>query len=218
MIPNGVFIPEAISPEPFLNAYPELRGRRVVLFLSRLHGKKGVDLLVRAWKLAAVKVPEAVLVLAGPDSDGMGSALREITVAEGTQASVVFTGMLGSQMKWSALAAAECMVLPSHSEGLSMSVLEAMGAGVPALVTPQCNMPWIAELGAGWLTAPQTDAIQEALVHILSRTTEANAASGALARNIVRQSYSWASVAERMAEVYRWCLGGDEPTLSEVIR
>ena len=218
VIPNGVSVPDDLSPELCLEKYPELRDRRIVLFLARLHVKKGVDLLVHAWQRIIAKVPDAMLVLAGPDSDGLSATLKDVAISEGIQDSVLFTGMLAAEMKWSALAAAECLILPSHSEGLSMSVLEAMGAGLPVVVTPQCNMPWIPEVGAGWLTDPTRDAIAETLVEVLSRTREANAGSGALARAFIRQNYSWSSVAERIAEVYEWCLGGNQPVLSEVIR
>ncbi|WP_419806311.1 glycosyltransferase [Terriglobus sp.] len=218
VIPNGVSVPDELSPELFLSRYPELRGRRIVLFLARLHVKKGIDLLVRAWGDVVAKAPDAVLVVAGPDADGFGAALQEDAASRGVQDSIAFTGMLSGENKWSAIAAAECMVLPSHSEGLSMSVLEAMGAGVPVLVTPQCNMPWVPQIGAGWLMEPATGAISDALIEILSRGKQANAATGAVGREFIRQNYSWSSVAERIAEVYRWCLGDNEPTLSEVVR
>ena len=217
VIPNGVTIPAVCSPELFLNQHPELQGRRSVLFLARLHRKKGVDLLVDAWRQVSARVPEAVLVLAGPDSDGMAASLQESAVAYGIQHSVVFAGMLNAEAKWSALAGAECFVLPSHSEGLSMSVLEAMGAGVPVVITPQCNMPYVPEIGAGWLTQPSAASIAESLLMVLGRSTQQNAATGSIGSEFIRQHYSWHSVAERMAEVYGWCLGGNRPVLSQVL-
>lgn len=218
VIPNGVTIPADVDAEPFLQQFPALRGRRVVLFLARLHVKKGVDLLVNAWAAVSQKFPEAVLVIAGPDSDCLRSKLEALVAEHGLTPHVVFTGLLSSTMKWSAFAVAECMVLPSHSEGLSMSVLEAMGAGVPVLLTPQCNMPWVQQAGAGWLTEPDTDALSRSLSEVLGQGTAVNAVAGAAARRRIGNGYSWHAVAQRMAEVYRWIDGGPLPSLSEVLR
>lgn len=217
VIPNGVAIPAVRSPELFLTRHPELRGRRCVLFLARLHRKKGVDLLVEAWKAVSARVPEAMLVLAGPDSDNMAASLQESAAAHGIQHSILFAGMLDAEAKWSSLASSECFVLPSHSEGLSMSVLEAMGAGVPVVVTPQCNMPWVPGIGAGWLTEPNAGAVAETLIAVLTRSVQQNAQTGEIGSAFIHRHYSWSSVAERMAEVYRWCLGGHRPVLSEVL-
>lgn len=217
VIPNGVAIPEVRSPELFLSRHPELRGRRCILFLARLHRKKGVDLLVEAWKAVSARVPEAMLVLAGPDSDNLTASLQETAVAHGIQHSILFAGMLDAKAKWSALAAAECFALTSHSEGLSMSVLEAMGAGVPVLITPQCNMPWVSEIGAGWLTQPNAGAIAETLLAVMASSVQQNAETGRVGSAFIQRNYSWSSVAERMAEVYQWCLGGNKPVLSEVL-
>ena len=218
VIPNGVTVPAKLYAEPFLQQFPALRGRRVVLFLARLHVKKGVDLLVKAWARVSKTFPEAVLVIAGPDSGGLRSRLEALVAESGIVSQVVFAGLLSSTMKWSAFAAAECMVLPSHSEGLSMSVLEAMGAGVPVLLTQQCNMPWVQQAGAGWLTEPDTDELIASLSHVLSQGSGVNAVAGAAARQKIVGEYSWAAVAERMAEVYRWIAGSPLPSLSEVLR
>lgn len=218
VIPNGVTVPTDLNAEPFLRQFPALCARRIVLFLARLHVKKGVDLLVEAWTRVSRMFPEAVLVVAGPDSGGMRAQLEATVAASGTGAQVVFAGLLDAATKWSAFAAAELMVLPSHSEGLSMSVLEAMGAGVPVLLTPQCNMPWVRHAGAGWLTEPDIDALAASLAHVLHEGTGANAVAGAAARRTIAADYSWSAVAARMAQVYRWTTGGPSPTLCEVLR
>ena len=217
VIPNGVTVPASSNPDLFLDTFPALRGRRIVLFLARLHVKKGVDLLVDAWKAVSRGFPEAVLVVAGPDSSGMRARLESFVAANKLEQQVVFTGLLTAAHKWSALAAAECMVLPSHSEGLSMSVLEAMGAGVPVLLTPQCNMPWVHQAGAGWITSPAVGAIAESLRHVLAQGTSANATAGEAARLRIGTEYTWSAVAERMAEVYRWTAGGPLPSRTEVL-
>lgn len=216
VIPNGVSMPNDISPATFLAANPSLAGKRVLLFLARLHPKKGVDLLVRSFLAIASKHPDTTLVIAGPDAEGMRAHLEALTA--GHEGAVLFTGMLDAQHKWSALAAAECFVLPSHSEGFSMGVLEAMAAGKPVLLTPQCNMPELATAAAGWLVEPAFGELTEALRFVLSRSPEQNAEVGRHGRDLVQRQYTWASVAQQMADVYQWLQGGPLPSTCEVIQ
>ena len=211
VVPNAVTIPAERDPRLFLESFPQLRGRRCVLFLGRLHPKKGLDLLAEAWLRIGRDHPDAVLVLAGPDSEGTEAKLRarlENGIASG---SVVFTGMLDESMKWSALAGAECFVLPSFSEGLSMSVLEAMGAAVLVLITHACHMPEVSAAEAGWEIDAAVAPLADALDAILNRTPEANRATGERGARLVASRYSSAGVAERMRQVYDFALGGRQP-------
>ena len=216
VIPNGVSLPDDVSPAAFLRDHPSLIGKRILLFLARLHIKKGVDLLVRSFLSLASTHPDTVLVIAGPDAEGMRAHLEALTV--GHEDAVLFTGMLDAQRKWSALAAAECFVLPSLSEGLSMGVLEAMAAGKPVLLTPQCNMPQVATAAAGWMVEPALGELTEALQFVLSRSPAQNAEVGSRGRDLVQRQYTWASVAERMADVYHWLQGGPLPSTCEVMQ
>ena len=211
IIPNGVSLPEQRDPEPFLAEFPELRGQRLILFLGRLHPKKGVDLLLRAWTEVAPRHREAHLVIAGPDSEGTRAMLEGIVAEHGLESQVTFTGMLREQRKWNALAAAEAFTLPSHSEGLSMSVLEAMGMGLPVIVTRQCNLPEVEQHGAGWTIEPECRQLSQALSELLESPLEASRAMGLAGSRLVEQRYNWAAVARQTAEVYRWVLGGPVP-------
>ena len=211
VIPNGVDVPEALSPELFLRTHPELRGKRLVLFLGRLHPKKGLGLLVDAWAQVAGEYRDAHLVLAGPDAEGTRAKLVTAIATAGIQDRVTFTGMLSESLKWSALAAAECFVLPSFSEGLSMGVLEAMGAGVPVLVTHACNMPEISAVDAGWEKQPTEDAVRVALQQVLRQDPDTNRAVGRRGAHLVSTRYSRAHVAQATAEVYDFVLHGHTP-------
>ncbi len=211
IIPNGVSLPGQRDPESFLAEFPELRGQRLILFLGRLHPKKGVDLLLRAWTEVAPRHREAHLVVAGPDSDGTRALLEGMVAEHSLQGQVTFTGMLNDQKKWSALAAAEAFTLPSHSEGLSMSVLEAMGMGLPVIVTRQCNLPEVKQYGAGWTIEPDYKQLIQALDELLESRSEVNREMGLAGSRLVEQRYNWAAVARQTAEVYRWVLGGPVP-------
>ena len=208
VIPNAVEAPAQLSPEPFLEAFPQLRGRRLVLFMGRLHPKKGLHLLIEAWAHTSRRHPEAHLVLAGPDSEGTEAKLRAAIAAGGMQGSVLFAGMLDSERKWSALAAAECFVLPSFSEGLSMGALEAMGAGVPVLVTRNCNMPEVTGCDAGWEIGPNAAELAETLDDLLGRSPAENEATGARGAKLITSRYNPRNVASQMADLYEFVQTG----------
>ncbi len=215
VIPNGVDVPEGVQApgfrEAFLQAFPRARGRRLLLFLGRLHPKKGVRLLMEAWGALARSWPETLLVLAGPSEGNTREALEASAEKLGIADRVLFTGMLDSQLKWSALAAADCFVLPSYSEGLSVATLEAMGAGLPVIVTEQCNLPEVAAHDAGWLIQPDAADLQAALEDCLAGTPEANRKRGENGAALVHRRYSWPVVAAQMAALYTWVQGGPLP-------
>jgi len=132
----------------FLTRFPALRGQRLLLFLGRLHEKKGCDLLIEAFRRLA---PPLHLVFAGPCADaGLEARLRSL--AEGLP--VTFTGPLYGDEKWAAFAVAEAFALPSHQENFGIAVTEALACGVPVLISERVNI-WreIVADGAG-LAAP----------------------------------------------------------------
>jgi len=217
IIPNGVEIPETHEPEPFVELFPHLRGKRIVLFLGRLHPKKGLDLLIETWRDLSIHYPQAHLVLAGPDCEGTQVRLEQFVTGNCLTETVTFAGMLRDSMKWSALAAAEAFVLPSFSEGLSVSVLEAMGMGVPVIVTKACNMPEAEEQHAGWQIETTAHELRSALHALLANCVCRNREIGARGAALVASRYTWDRVACKMAEVYRWLTGGPEPQSVDVI-
>lgn len=216
VIPNGVDIPPHLSPDIFLDRFPELRGKRIILFLGRIHFKKGLDILAEAWRKVAAKSPDAHLVLAGPDSENTQEALEKQLATSGIARRVKFTGMLQHDLKWSALRAAECFVLPSYSEGLSISVLEAMGAGLPVIVTKQCNLPEVKEHDCGWVIQPQVDELVSALNELLRASSRELADMAANGRQLVARRYSWQVIGEQMSAIYAWLNGGPAPSQVEL--
>ncbi len=211
VIPNGVHIPPAISPETFLTQFPSLRGKRIILFLGRIHYKKGLDILIESWAAVTKQHPDAHLVIAGPNFEGTLAPLEARVAELNLTQTVTFPGMLRSELKWSALAAAEAFVLPSYSEGLSVSVLEAMGTGLPVIVTEQCNLPEVKQLGAGWLIQSNTASLTSSLQEMLTNSPILNRAIGARGRSFVAERYTWSTVGNQMAELYRWVQGGRLP-------
>ena len=215
VIPNGVDVPLDLHASHFLDAYPELAGKRLVLFLSRLVYKKGVDLLCRAWAAIASQFEAAHLVIAGPD-DGAQPEIERLVDELGIRGSVTFPGMLSGVLKGSAFAAAEAFVLPSRSEGFSMAALEAIAAGVPVILTRQCNFPEVVDAGCGWVVEPEARQIQHALETCLRASVSQRARMADSGRALAARRYSWRVIGGQMAEVYDWLLGGPVPASVEL--
>jgi glycosyltransferase involved in cell wall biosynthesis len=132
------------SPEfqrqAFFDEFPFLRNKRIVLFLGRIHPKKGCDILIEAFAQIASKDPALHLVIAGPDKDGWRSALEKIVHQSGIYDRVSWTGMLVGDLKWGAFHAADIFILPSHSENFGVAVVEALACGIPVLITDKINI------------------------------------------------------------------------------
>ena len=125
----------ARQKEKFLERFPELRGRRLILFLGRLTVKKGCDLLVEAFIKG--KPPEnTTLVMAGPDDVAFTETLRKAA----KDLPVHWPGMLTGDLKWGALRAAEAFILPSHQENFGIAVVEALACGKPVLISNKVNI------------------------------------------------------------------------------
>ena len=137
----------------FLAQFPALRDRRILLFLGRLHEKKGCDLLLDAFAQIRAKNPAARdfhLVMAGPGEGAFAARIKARAEQLGIAGQVTWPGMLSGALKWGAFHAAEVFVLPSHQENFGISVAEALACGKPVLISNKINI-WreIAEDGAG---------------------------------------------------------------------
>ena len=129
------------SAAEFAQAWPATQGKRVVLFLGRLHPKKGGDLLIDAFARALQLEPRLHLVMAGPDDrSGVRAGLEAKAARLGITEHITFTGMLSGDAKWSALRAAEVFALPSHQENFGIAVVEALAMGVPVLISDKVNI------------------------------------------------------------------------------
>lgn len=216
VIPNGVQIPERACSSLFLDRFPNLAGRRLILFLGRIHFKKGLDILCQAWAQIHSRWPDAHLVLAGPDFEDTQPKIEQLIDQLSIRSRVTFTGMLESDLKWSALAAAECFVLPSYSEGLSVSVLEAMGMGLPVIITENCNVPEVRDHNCGWVVKSNAVELQSALAEFLTSPSSRLAQLGSSGRHLVATRYGWGVIGKQMTSVYRWMADGRRPDDVEI--
>jgi glycosyltransferase involved in cell wall biosynthesis len=154
--PIGITGPEESDAGPrgqidaFYRKLPQLRGRRFLLFLARIHEKKGCDLLIEAFAQVAGAARDLDLVLAGPDQEGIQDALEQRAGQLGIDGRVHWPGMIGGDVKWGALRACEALILPSHQENFGVSAVEALSVGRPVLLSRQVNLwPEIENDGVG---------------------------------------------------------------------
>jgi len=124
----------------FTRAFPATAGRRNLLFLGRIHEKKGVDLLMQAFGRVASMDPSLHLIMAGPCDTPMRHQLEGIAHAAGVGSRVTWTGMLQGDLKWGAFEAAEAFCLPSHQENFGVAVAESLACGVPVLISNKVNI------------------------------------------------------------------------------
>lgn len=203
-IPNGIFLDE-IGPLPpkgsFSNQHSALAGRRYVLFLSRLHTKKGLDYLVDAFARLAPAWPDVDLVIAGPD-DGAEAALRSAIANHGLGRRVHLVGGLYGRDKIEALCDAACFCLPSRQEGFSVAITEALACGAPVVISRECHFPEVATVRAGTVVDLDADAVAAALSAILADTAMAEA-MGAAGRALVEQRFTWPAIADLTIDAYR---------------
>lgn len=195
VIPNGIHLAD------FTNLPDTVAFRRqwhlgdgpVVLFMGRLHARKGVDKLIQAF--TQIDMPQARLLIVGPD-EGMLEAVRPLADNR-----VIFTGYLDGDDRLAALAAADIFALPAVGEGLSMAALEAMACGLPVLLSPGCNLPEVAECHAGIIVEPQADLLAEALNTLLSDTA-LRQKMGQAARQLVEERFTWEQIARQYVSLY----------------
>ena len=123
-----------------LDRFSELRGKRVFLFLSRIHEKKGCDLLLRAFAKVAASDESIRLVFAGPDQTGWVSDLKALGETLGISDRLLWTGMISGDLKWGMIRLAEVFILPSHQENFGIAVAEALACGTPVLISNKVNI------------------------------------------------------------------------------
>jgi len=139
----GTSVPPADAEsqrQAFLQLFPHLRGQRILLFLSRIHPKKGVDLLIEGFAAVASIDLRLHLVIAGPDQIGWQAELQQRAVALGIADRITWTGMLSGKLKWGAYRCAELFCLPSHQENFGIVVAEALACGLPVAIADPVNI------------------------------------------------------------------------------
>lgn len=236
IIPNGIDMPAVEQVETRVRARNPGLNRRKLLFLGRIHPKKGLSNLIKAWDKickfseSGERHPQWQLVIAGWEQGGHQDELKKLCAELALSVwvrepsankispselvpdteDVVFYGPAFGRDKEELLQLADAFILPSFSEGLPMAVLEAWAYGIPVVMTPECNIPEGFAAGGAIKIGTDTTSIAEGIDRLLSMNDPDLKSMGAKGRELVKERFTWKTVAGQMSEVYEWILGGGE--------
>jgi glycosyltransferase involved in cell wall biosynthesis len=207
IIPNGTVLQsDCVTPQP----HPG----RSILYLGRFHPLKGLRKLIEAW--GAVREQAAAanwrLTLAGWDQNSHRAELERLADQLQVRSTVTFVGPQYNADKDRCFAAASAFILPSESEGMPVSILDAWSWRLPVLMTEACNLPEGADAKAAIMMAPKVNSIAAALRQLFSLSDLECEAMGRNGRRLVEERYQWPRIGHSMCEVYDWILGhGPKP-------
>ena len=233
IIPNGIDLPEESQESGVRGQESALasvaEGKKVLLYLGRLHPKKNLVTLLKAWvavqkaRVRSQKSDEWLLAIAGWDQGGHEEKLQRLATQLGiawcnitehrtsNRTSLVFLGPQFGTDKDACYRACDAFVLPSLSEGLPMTVLEAWAYAKPVLMTPECNLPEGFAAEAAQRMGTTANEIATGLRQLVEMTEGERKEMGIRGRTLVAAKFSWARIGQRMHAVYEWVLGGGTP-------
>tara|TARA_B110001469_G_scaffold117373_1_gene123285 strand:- start:4183 stop:5337 length:1155 start_codon:yes stop_codon:yes gene_type:complete len=205
IIPNGTDLPVKNSRKPCGD------GLKRMLFIGRIHPKKGISNLIKAWGLLLKEQPELKqewrLTIAGwEDGDYLAGYSSEAAVADCAD-SIEWPGSVYGEAKHELLSTSDAFVLPSFSEGLPMSVVEAWSYGLPVVMTPQCNLPEGFEYEAAVEIESTLEGTMAGLRVILDMNDAEREAMGRNGRSLVESHFTWDMQVKKMQSVYQWLVG-----------
>jgi glycosyltransferase involved in cell wall biosynthesis len=202
VIPNGVDpnLAANVTAGRFRQTYPSLQGRRILLFLGRLHPSKGLDLQLRALAVVVKHFPEVMWVLVGPDQGEWVHLSRTISTL-GLQSHVLWTGQLSHRTCLEALVDADVFLLTSLHEAHSMAMNEALAVGVPVILTDTVQFDPIQEWGAGSIVPRSAEPLADAISNVLKSDLLSQKMREA-GRRLAFEYLAWPKIAVRMADTY----------------
>lgn len=212
VLPLGVNLAEYEPPSKLnliYDAFPVLGGKRTVLFLGRLSAKKGLDVLIPAFAEVAVEFPDAHLVVAGPDSEGLGANVRQWVAEHRIADRVLFTGMLYGDLKLSALHTAEFFILPSYGENFGVAIVEAMACGLPVLISRYVAIWRELEQGGAALVTDTKVADVAAAMKALLADDALRRSIGTKAKSLAKMLYSWSRAVLELEKLYQSLAGAE---------
>jgi len=221
IIPNGIDLPACTTGREGVAADSSFAsGRKVALYLGRLHPKKGLSNLLEAWsRVRGTQSKEWMLAIAGWDQGGHEAQLKQQATNLGIRwedaasrsrpdNSLLFLGPQFGDAKAECHRHCDAFILPSFSEGLPMVVLEAWAYGKPVLMTPECNLPEGFAAHAALRMEPTINSITEGLRQLFEMSADERRAMGKCGLTLVEKRFTWPKIAFEMKQVYEWLLGG----------
>jgi glycosyltransferase involved in cell wall biosynthesis len=198
VLPNGIEIPERI--------YPRSGTARTLLFVGRIHPKKGLPFLIKAWSRLERQYPDWRLALIGRDELGHERQLQRQAEQAGCRR-IRFQGPLYGEALVRAYQEADLYVLPTHSENFGMTVAESLANGTPVITTKGAPWEGLEKNGGGWWIDIGEEPLTEALRQAMNMNREQLEEKGEKGRGWMNRDYAWTSIAEKMILYYNWLNG-----------
>lgn len=216
VVPNGVDLPELAKTTDHGPPTTDLRQlaseKKILLYLGRLHPKKNVANLIRAWKQTLSCQPSTldswILAIVGWGEGGYEAQLRQLTSDFGLTTSVIFLGPQFGAAKSRCYSACDAFILPSLSEGLPMTVLEAWAHAKPVVMTSECNLLEGVAAEAALQIGTTPEQIAAGIRHLSEMSNADRKTMGDHGRDLVATKFSWPCIAEQMCAVFQWMLSG----------
>ncbi|MER8880471.1 glycosyltransferase [Mesorhizobium sp. M0684] len=206
IIPNGIDLPDR-------QGVKAPGGRPYAISLGRLHPKKALDVLVRAWATLEDDYPDWQLKIVGPDERNYAAELQSLVDGLGVRSVQVSGPVYGSE-KTALLEGAQLFALSSLNENFGIAVAESLASGTPVIASKGAPWQGLEEYHCGWWVDQSVQAFAKALSHGMSLSSEERRAMGERGLAWVQRDFAWSSVAEKMGEVYIWLAQGGEPPRS----
>jgi glycosyltransferase involved in cell wall biosynthesis len=194
----------------FLENYPQAEGKRRLLFLGRLHHKKGLDRILNCLQRVRQTIPNVLLIVAGTGEPKYQEHIRQHVSSLALDDHVLFTGHLDGELKWASFAAAELFLLPSRQENFAITVAEAMQMGVPVVITDKVNTwPYVEDSGAGLVLAERDiDALLPRAIETLLTDDAARSKMAAQGSRYGRDRLTWHASARKLLACYDQVVSG----------
>jgi glycosyltransferase involved in cell wall biosynthesis len=205
-IANGLNVADYASPpgpDSLTRRFPKMASKKWIVMLGRIAEQKGIRAGMQGCFDALAAGGDWHLVIAGPDEFGMRPMLEAAVSRKGLTDHVTFTGMLERPDVLALLGHARLLLQPSFSEGLSMSILEAMAGGLPVLISTECNLPEVAASGAGRVIDPTRRAVAAAMRELVALADGAMREMGNKARELARERFDWSKLIPQYQQMYR---------------
>jgi glycosyltransferase involved in cell wall biosynthesis len=203
------------AEETFYEKYPQLRKKRIAIFLGRIHHIKGCDLLIQAFEKVLASDPDWHLLMCGPDQVGWKAQLVAMAQRLNLSSRITWAGMVSGDLKWGALRASEIFVLPSHHENFGIVVAEALAAGTPALISNKVNI-WreVQSGGAGIVSNDDLEGTCSTLQTWLELSAQQRSRMRERARNCFLQEFEISQAAETLLRTLTNIIEGKSPIAS----
>ncbi len=201
LTPPTFVIPNGIPRPPQVGLSRRRRSPRIALFLSRIHPKKGIELLIEAWKRVAPADWECRIV--GPGERPYIDSLNSAIAAAGLSKVMTIGPPVADDEKWQAYEQASLFVLPTHSENFGIVIVEALAMRLPVITTtgtPWSNLP---SVGCGWYVDPVVESLQSALGSAVSKTPAELQVMGDAGHDFAMANYMWDGIAQQFIQRYR---------------